>query len=262
MSSHENEIANLQKEWMSKLDGSLSQLQSEADSEVRKAKRMGEETQHALEKKMMEVNRDYILVSKHLDIVHQKETSLNSQLEWELNNLRNTHHSEKDILNNRINTLEQMNSSLSKEKDELIVRHGQDISGLRHDNADLTVKHNSDRSAIEEFNRINNSLTKNICDLKQELEKTKNEGKEIESKLTTLKRENEILSDQVKENQKLKAIVEHNEGEIFSLKKELDEVYKDNETKALKQRKMDLDSEAEKAKYIEEIRNTEKENRE
>merc|ERR1712093_890466 len=172
------------------------------------------------------------------------------QLEWELNNLRNTHHSEKDILNNRINTLEQMNSSLSKEKDELIVRHGQDISGLRHDNADLTVKHNSDRSAIEEFNRINNSLTKNICDLKQELE----------SKLTTLKRENEILSDQVKENQKLKAIVEHNEGEIFSLKKELDEVYKDNETKALKQRKMDLDSEAEKAKYIEEIRNTEKEN--
>lgn len=94
------------------------------------------------------------------------------------------------------------------------------------------------------------------------MEKKQCEAQETEVKVATLKKENESLNDHVRENKKMKVVMDHNEGEIFNLKKELSDVYKENETHAMMKRKLDIESEAERAKHSVEIKNMEKELRE
>lgn len=159
ISTHEKEIANLQKEWVSKLDASISQIQSETDAQIRKVRAAEADAHAALDKKLNEINRDYILISKHLELVQQKENSLNSLMEWEVNNLKLTHGSDKDLLSNKVNSLEHMLKSLTKEKDDLISSHHTSLAILKNENSEH-------KSAIEEFTRVNNNLSQKYSDQK------------------------------------------------------------------------------------------------
>lgn len=143
-------------------------MQNEADAQIRKVRAAEADAQAALDKKLNEINRDQILISKHLELVQQKENSLNSLMEWEVNNLKLTHGSDKDLLSNKVISLEHMLKSLSKEKDDLISSHHTSLATLKNEN----YEH---KSAIEEFIRVNNNLKQSMNESNQKLSDQKQE---------------------------------------------------------------------------------------
>ena len=108
---YEEQLRDLQTQFQKVLDQKIDQIQEDAHEQISQIREQERELQEILEEKMIQMEREYIKVTQHEDILHEKN-KLIERLKQELNNKDVDH---RQDLSNKLKNLD---NRLREELDE------------------------------------------------------------------------------------------------------------------------------------------------
>jgi len=125
-SRHDKELKEVQAQFKKMFDDKIAQIQEESEQQIIEIKKKERETQDALDEKLLEIERDYILLSHHEKVVEEKNALLQT-LKEDMTAKDFEHHQEV------ITKLRDLEGRLNKEHDSKLKA----IKGMRIFNGKL-----------------------------------------------------------------------------------------------------------------------------